>query len=382
MTNTQPQQSIWDDPPAPMVPGSSAELQITPMPPAPVRITKEIAATMSIDQLTAVDMAVANRIAGNITTRMRDMVQQRIHVSPQHNHRASSFGEACDRRLYHDIVDWESKLPFSESTIRAMMRGQAHEPAILDILTQCGYRVIGEQSQWFDRNLRISGRIEGHICESESGRNILVEIKSTASRQLTACKSLDQLRANRWGNRYYTQVQIYLYLFGLNAAVLVIMDVSTWELSVIPMPLDWEFADRMAKRAERINDHIDRRVPPDHIQNTAECKRCPHFGRACNPPMSYGEGTAIITDEELLAMFHEADELEMAGDRYADVVKEIKERVKGLGETVLAGDYIVTNKVVKSTTYDIPKEIKAQYAKPGQQVRTSWEKLNPTGGDQ
>lgn len=113
---------------------------------------------------------------------------------------------------------------------------------------------------------------------------------------------------------------------------------------------------------------------PPYIDDPSECRVCPFFGHACNPPLSY-QGASIITEDEVLAKIeaHEAldeprNEYKALHDELAEYLKQMtpKEFKGGSKKQIIAGKYLIESTWQKNTKMDLPKEVEAslkQYVK-------------------
>jgi hypothetical protein len=81
-----------------------------------------------------------------------------------------------------------------------------------------------------------------------------------------------------------------------------------------------------------------------------------------------------MQDPELEAKLDRRGELELAAKEFEALDKEIKEGFKGRPGAVV-GDWLIESKSYEMTAYEIPKEIKAQYAIKRPAYRTSIERI-------
>jgi hypothetical protein len=319
------------------------------------------------------DWEAAQRVAERLVDRHAEDVRSRIKVTPQAHLRASSFGYKCDRRLYHDVRDWQTKRPVDPHVQQYFDRGNDQEPLIERILSRLGFRIIQSQVALFDKELKISGHPDGIIAEDEIGGRIVVDIKSTLQANLLSCRDADDLKANQWGLRYYTQVMIYMRAQGIGAGMLILWDAQNWRPVPAPFAYDAEFVRvHIEERARRLNDHLDRNDPPAHIQDSRECRHCPHFGLACNPPISFGAGAQILTDEELLDDIERHRELEPIGKEFAQLDTRIKARLKDPNKDdpsegiFIIGPYEIRRTIGSRTGYEV---------RPSKPQKIEWEKV-------
>ncbi len=343
----------------------------------------------TVDELIEDHTHAADALGHRIVTTFDDALKDKIRVQPQMHLRASSFGHPCDRKLYHDIVDWKKVMPFGLQAHRNFERGNYGERYVIGKLREFGFIVVGEQRDWYDESLNLSGRIEGHIVESISGAEILVEIKSSAGyflkkitglsdeelAQTSHSERIARLRETVYGENYYVQVQIYLYLFNKYAAMLLIHDLGLGRVVPITIPFDWEFAHSMIDRAERINCAIALKVPPPYIEKASVCKQCRHFKRSCFPSITSGNAK-ILTDPELHQKMVRHAEVKPAAQEASKLEREIKADVRDAGELVAVGDFLVTNTTRQRKSVVIPPERKSEFTQLVDYVTTKWERSN------
>ena len=99
----------------------------------------------------------------------------------------------------------------------------------------------------------------------------------------------------------------------------------------------------------------------------------------CAPPMEFPDAS-IVDDEALIGMLDELGPMTETGKAYAALDRKMKSRVKEIhdvagADSFLAGPYVVQVKTSKRTAYDIPADIKAQYATKAESRRVTFERL-------
>lgn len=296
---------------------------------------------LTIGEEMAADVDAASRLADDINARFAEDRRSRIQVSPQLNLWASSLGQKCDRRVFLDVTAWQSKAPHDEYVQGLFDRGNDMEPLVERKLSALGFRIIQSQVRVFDDELKISMKTDGQIVEDQSGRPIIVEIKSTVNPRILGATSAEDLKRDKWGIRYLIQNHIYMRNHSIYAALLIPWDGVEWLPKPIVIPFDPEFAEQIVQRAKYLNECIESGTAPDYIQDSRECRICPHFGRSCNPPISFGKGAQILTDEELLEEINEWMSLKDAGKRYNQLDGGIKKRLKDSSDDPQDGIFII-----------------------------------------
>lgn len=341
----------------------------------------------SVDEMIVAHTSAADALGRQIVNAFDDSLKSKMRVQPQTHLRASSFGHPCDRKLYHDIVDWKTVIPFGLQAHRNFERGAHGERYVIGKLREFGFIVVGEQRDWYDESLNLSGRIEGHIVETKSGAEILIEIKSSAGyflkkitglsddelAQTSHVERIARLRETVYGENYYVQVQIYLYLFEKYAAMLLIHDLGLGRFVPITIPFDFDFAASMIERAIRVNKAIAAKQPPPYIEKASVCKQCRHFKRACFPSITSGDAK-ILTDPELHQKMVRHSEIKPVAREAAKLEREIKADVRDAGEIVAVGEFLVTNTTRQRKSVVVPPERKAEFTQLVEYVTTKWER--------
>jgi hypothetical protein len=256
---------------------------------------------------------------------------------------------------------------FDDNTLARFEKGSARERDIIATLSRLGQLttprfdiISGQESKQItdrDGTHLMTGRIDGRL-KFEGGDKVIFEVKSGESvRGVTDIAGLDR---SPWGTKYIDQLLAYLYADNLETGLFVLDQPGIPTL--IPLHLG-EYLDRMEqflKDAREAVDSVELQLLPDFINDRAECKRCPHFGKSCAPPMDYGAGVQILTDPELIAALEIRERTKDAAIEYEAADKAVKERCRGM-EMAIAGDFQITGKWSPLTTYSVPKEVKEQY---------------------
>lgn len=297
---------------------------------------------------------VAERIASHFDDTLREHFAKQSTISPRHSNRASELGDPCARRLYYNRVNWEESEPIDPELQAIFNEGNIHEPAVIRLLDDLGWRLYREQVSIQDRGLQITGRPEGLI--SAAGVEILAEVKSASPNTYNHCRDLDDLRfgANWIVRKWYAQLQTYLFLCAKDAGLLIIKNKATGWIRMIAVPLDYEFAETLLKRAETVNAGIRDATPPPYITDTRSCAKCWWFGRHCNPPVDTGPAAAVLTnDEDLEAERIYWSTIEQAG-AFEAAEKHLKSRAKATKQDlVLVGDSEMRVSSYDRKAYDV-----------------------------
>ncbi len=165
-----------------------------------------------------------------------------------------------------------------------------------------------------------------------------------------------------------------MVLHGIEDAIFILKSKEAKKIRIVPVKLDYDYAESLLKKAEAVRDAVVKHEPPDFLKdNIVECKRCPFFQKLCNPPMDYGEVIPNVEDEELNAKVKEHELLHPSAIRYNALHKEIAESFDGIREAI-CGDFIIKSKLGV-------RHMKAQEERDVETVTVKIEKLTEESSD-
>lgn len=337
--------------------------------------------TTETTELAAIEKAIA------------DHVEREARKGPRepHPYVYASSRRKCRRRMVLECTKPGELPEFDADTLARFARGKRRELDITTDLQRAGqlsiprFEFVGQQERVrvLDRKGRliISGMIDGYI-KWESGAVWPVEIKSLSAFSTDKVSTFEDLYQGRytWANAH----QLLCYQYSKNAPYgLFVMDRSGLpKLLKVDLEANLEAMEGFIQDATIVVDHVEAGTLPDFIDDPDECKRCPMFAVLCNPPMSY-DGSAIVTDEEIIARVERESELKESAAEYKNLHEENSEYFKmrsekGKPKIFIVGKHMVGVKFLKHTTVDIPKDVKAQYstADPAGQCRVTLTKVD------
>ena len=274
----------------------------------------------------------------------------------------------CVRRMALDLAHPEDEDAFPDDALERMERGKERELAIVARLYQIGPRCsspfsVIEGQRYFevkDRDgvLLIRGRIDGRLQFDRFTRPIF-EIKSGQSFQNV--ERLEDLDRSPWTRHALDQLLAYIVAQGEPLGLFIVDRPGLPVFLPVILEEHLERAEGFLRDARKAVDAARGAELPPFIQDIAECRRCPHFGKSCSPPaLDYGAGIKVISDPELeeAARIREANRT--AAKAYESADAELKTALRGV-ESALLGPFAITGKWQRSTKYDVPKEIKEKY---------------------
>lgn len=290
--------------------------------------------------------------AQEINEKLAAAKQEKIKVYPCRNLRASNIGHPCERFLYLLITRWEEQQPHDVGLQNIFDLGNTLETHTINNLKEAGYEVI-TPTQWsfqIDKPL-ITGREDLRI-KDENGELIPVEVKGISPFEFGKLNSVeDFLQSKRYYIRQYpAQLQIYMYHFNKLYGFFALTNKLTGETKMIRMDFDWDMADALLKKAERIYKAIEDNKVPDAVEDMSMCDGC-KLAHICG--IHRGIEPDLELDGELNDLITQKYDLKKYVDQYSEVDKAIKSKV-GEREKVITGDFLVQRKSIQKKTYTVP----------------------------
>jgi hypothetical protein len=324
-------------------------------------------------------LEAAADLAVTVQERYRRHLLEDSAPHPWASNRASGLGDACERR----IVLWRTRgneaAPISEGTAGIFEAGKMYEGPVLRMLEGLGIALEGGGVSFPPNAYQITGHLDR--LARWLGRVFPVEFKTTNPHTFEQIREPSDLANHRapFVRKWYDQVQVYMLLADVEAALLILWDKLGGRVKALAIPFDASRAEFLTDRAARVNAHVEAGTVPDFCEDRTECARCPFLGRACAPPVESGPGAVVlgIEVEQSLGVMEANRE---AAEAYETAEKRFKDLARGV-TLGLAGDFIVTGKWRGGARFEIPKDVKEQYRKDDPEFAwlTKWERLPATG---
>ena len=293
-------------------------------------------------------MLTADYIAGKISA----FVQSEIKVYPCEHLRASNIGHPCERYLYLLIKHWEEVKPHDEGLQNIFDFGNSVEAYTIQKLKDAGLEVITPtQRSWKVLNPLITGREDIRIKDPDDGQLYPAEIKGLSPTEWERLNTIDDFYTSK---RYYVrgypaQLTVYLWHFEKEKGFFVLTNKLTGEIKIIGVPFDWDRADALLKKGERIYKALETDTPPESCDDISVCENC-GLRHICTAAIDRAE--MEIDDGELEAAIDRKNELSPAYREYQEIGERIK-RIVGEREKVLAGQYVVMTKVIDKKGFTV-----------------------------
>ena len=293
----------------------------------------------------------------DIMNAIREEAQSRITVYPCNNLRASNIGHPCERYLYLLIKHWEEQDPHDVGLQHIFDLGNKIEEYTIEKLKAAGYEVITPtQRSWKIDLLNgiVSGREDIRIKDPEDGQLYPAEIKGLSPFEWERLNSIDDFYNSKhhYVRGYPSQLLTYCYRFEKEKGFFVLTNKLTGAIKVIDVPFDWDRADEMMKKGERVYAALadpTGNTLPKACDDFSVCEKCA-MKRICTASVDRTE--MQFDDGELEALIGLKEELAPSYKQYNEVQDQIKKCV-GDREKVLAGNYVVTTKTIERKAYTI-----------------------------
>ncbi|GAG43794.1 unnamed protein product, partial [marine sediment metagenome] len=189
----------------------------------------------------------------------------------------------------------------------------------------------------------IRGRIDGRLDFLGHPFQPVYEVKSGMG--VARVRVLEDLDRSVWTRHYVDQLLAYCFAEGEPIGILLL------DQPGLPNPLEVQLEENLERVQEFITE-AEQAVAysyeeidiPEFCDDVSVCRRCPHMGKSCSPPMeSYGPGTEMIVDEELIQLAEIREQNAAARKLYEDADKQLKKKLRGV-ENAIMGPFHVRGK--------------------------------------
>ena len=258
--------------------------------------------------------------ANDINKALRESLEKQIKVYPCNNLRARSIGHPCERNLYSMVKHGNERKPHDVGLQSIFNLGNSIEEYTIENIKRAGFEVITPtvRSWKIDKPL-ITGREDIRI-KDENGELLPVEIKGISPFEFDKLNTVEDFMKSKrsYIRGYPAQLQTYMYYFAKEKGFFALTNKLTGETKFIEMPFDYEYAESLLQKAERIYKALDEEAPPDACEDISVCEGCSlaHICGECRRVPA-----DIDLDEELDALIDRKNELAAAKKEYEQVDK-------------------------------------------------------------
>ena len=285
-----------------------------------------------------------------------------------HNYCYASGYHPCVKHLYHDMKDGDSLPEFTPETLAKFERGNDREDALIHMLQDAGkvseppFKIAGTQMPLIIQNESGDKLISGKgdlMIQFEGEKPVPAEIKSWQTFTTDKLNRPVDLLDGVWTRKAAYQLAVYVTVSDAPYGYMIL------DRPGIPRPIkfDRELCEMLVHEfmdlAIDAQSAFDCGNEPLMTDDLSECPKCKWYGLVCNPDIE-SKCADILTDPELLEMIEARHDLTDQYKLYSAIDKKVKAKLRGI-ETGIAGNFLIQGKWGKSTRYEIPDEIKAEY---------------------
>lgn len=314
----------------------------------------------------------------NIPEKLDEEAAKRIKAYPHPLNRASEAGHPCVRFLVLSRLQPGLKMLHDIGLQRIFDEGNLHEQAVLREIQNAGLKIREQQRAYEWKKFELTGHIDAKVADNSSGNYYPLEIKSCSPNVFAAIKNLTptEMISSKysWVQRYPAQILLYCMMEGVEEGIIVFKNKTTGEKCQKNFSVNdhLEYLEEILKKLEAVNDYVKREeLPP--VELSEECKGCGFAKTSCFPDKDFGPGFDFISDSDLEAKLLRWEKTKDAANEHEELDKELKEHFKG--KSAIVGDFKIESKEYERTNYNVPAEIKKQYAEKSTFWRTSIERL-------
>lgn len=288
------------------------------------------------------------------------MKSERVKVHPCNTTRASSLGHECERFVVLERTAWELRAPHSATSQAIFDLGNELEKYVVREIEAMGVEVIQRQRDYADRKFDLTGHTDGKIVAPGCPPAPL-EIKGLNPYTAGTLHSISDIRDHKdaWVRKYYAQLQTYLFLDSSELGVFALLNKVSGQIEFIDCPLDYEFAEGLLRKAERIKHHVATGTLPPQIES-AECLRCP-FVHVCKPDIQMGQGATFFDDEEVKEALARREELAAARAEFDRLDRLVKSKLPKKAGDLLIGDFVARGTEVTRKAYAVEASTHTQW---------------------
>lgn len=265
--------------------------------------------------------------------------ESRIKNYPVHCLTASQIGFECDRFHYFQLTRWQDKSLHDVGLEMIFEDGNLHEQSVLRDLQDAGFTVIEQQASLNYNDPKITGRVDAVVVYE--GQGVPVEIKSINPYDFDSISNVYHIRDHKKHTirKYYAQIQLYLLNKSKDTGLFLFKCKQPTKYKQIEVSLDYEFAETLLKKAERIYKAVAAKSEPDRVTDREICRLC-NYKHVCLPDIDFGAGISVIDDGEVESMLERRAQLSAAATEYDEIDKSVKiwARERGSSE-ILCGKF-------------------------------------------
>lgn len=286
----------------------------------------------------------------DLTGKVYEYKQSKIRVYPQHKNRASECGSSCERYLVLSRTRWQDRVPHGPELQFIFDGGNMIEDMAIRELSDAGFQIIEQQRAFEWPALQLTGHLDCKVLYDSKAYP--VEIKGLQHHDFVKLNTIQDFHNSKkpWIRKYPAQLTMYMLNTGHEIGAFYLKDKLNYQPKTIWVELDYDYAESICKKLERINAHIAKGTLPEEFDEPDACQMC-GFLHVCLPEIK-ATAIEISEDENLISKLERRSELEEVFREYSALDREIKKAIEGK-ERAIIGDYLITGKWVERAGYAV-----------------------------
>lgn len=298
----------------------------------------------------------------DITKEVYEAKEKERKIYPVHSNRASELGHPCERYLVHSRLDWEKKILPSVETQFVFDMGNIIEKLAKDELEKAGFEIVEQHRPYEWRGYCITGYID-FMVKDKNGFVFPIEVKGLQNHDWDKLNCIEDFLQSKklWIQKYPAQLTLYMLLSNKEYGAFYIKSKQSLKPKHIWVNLDYTFAEELLQKAKRINEYVKTKTYPERIPyDQSMCGNCP-FSALCLQDV-INQPAEFIDNQELNDTLDRIAEIKPISKEYDELYDKVKNVTKTVDKLIVNGNWILQNVPSQRTSYEVPEDIKKQYA--------------------
>ena len=300
--------------------------------------------------------------------------QDQIKTYPAKSNQASQLALPIRAMVLRRIASEYGK-PHDARAQRRMERGKMIEDHWLNqvLPTRSNIKILERGSPADYPDYQIGGRVDAII--SITGEEGLIPLELKTSQYFSKYHAArDFLAGGIFEQNWYHQLNTYCLARNKERGLFLLIDPMSFEEKWILHEIDIEEADKICAKCKEVNAFVaqfrDKVFRPEDVSLLPDCGECYKYcpfealcGKLINPPDDAGE----LDLEKIDYLVARKLALDESAREYDTVKDELRFLTAGY-EIVVTSRFMIQGAwQAGPSTYDVPKEIKDTYKKPGKE---------------
>lgn len=294
----------------------------------------------------------------DIAQKVLDHKASKARNYPQHVNRASEAGNPCERALVLARTHWEERALPDAALMCIFAGGHMIEKMALDELAEAGIEVVEQQRSYAWKEFELTGHIDGKV--KSDGVVYPLEIKGLMRYGGLEPKWIDGVpwltvdqftnSSKPWVKKYAGQMTLYLMMEEVDTGIFYIKDKTTYKPISAYFALDYDYAESLLKKLERVNQHVKDGTLPDQTDDIELCEKC-NFLHVCLPEIKR-DALEFTEDPEMEEKLERWEELKPLVAESNALDRQFK-KAFAEREKLVIGDFLITGKEVHRKGYTV-----------------------------